>query len=224
MFVFKAAVVGAGTMGGQIAQTIAAAGFPVVLKDINQDLVQAEQLFRQALQTNPNAALLHRIFGKQNETGLTTALLDPEGLDQTIGSTDVPGLHVLTSGPIPPNPAELLHSDAFGRVLQELEKRFDRVIFDSPPLMPVTDAAVLSTRVDATVLVVKPFLTRKEVARHAARSLRDVGGRILGTVLNDLDLSRRDSSYYYQYHSRYYHAYRQETPSPSAEDGPGAAG
>jgi capsular exopolysaccharide synthesis family protein len=165
---------------------------------------------------------LHRIFGKPNETGLTTVLLDPEVLDSAITSGEVPGLHLLTSGPIPPNPAELLHSEAFGRVLQELEKRFDRVIFDSPPLIPVTDAAVLSTRVDATVLVVKPFLTRKEVARHAVRSLRDVGGRILGTVLNDLDLSSRDSSYYYQYHSRYYHAYRQDSPAPP-DDAPGAS-
>jgi capsular exopolysaccharide synthesis family protein len=144
-------------------------------------------------------------------------------LGEAIGTVDVPGLSVLTSGPVPPNPAELLHSEAFGRVLQELEKRFDRVVFDSPPLIPVTDAAVLSTRVDATILVVKPFMTRKEVARHAVRSLRDVGGRILGTVLNDLDLSRRDSSYYYQYHSRYYNAYRQDPAATETEDGQAGA-
>lgn len=162
---------------------------------------------------------MHRIFGKQNQEGLTTVLLDPDSLDQVLSPTDVPGLQVLTSGPVPPNPAELLHSEAFARVLQDLEKRFDRVIFDSPPLIPVTDAAVLSTRVDATVLVVKPFMTRKEVARHAVRSLRDVGGRILGTVLNDLDLSRRDATYYYQYHSKYYRAYRQDPPASPPEGG-----
>lgn len=165
---------------------------------------------------------LHRIFGVTNETGLTTALLDPVALEDAIRPSDVPGLHVLTSGPIPPNPAELLHSDAFGGVLEELKKRFDRVVFDSPPLIPVTDAAVLSTRVDATVLVVKPFMTRKEVARHATRSLRDVGGKILGTILNDLDLSRRDSSYYYQYYSKYYAAYRPETPAGQSDDVSGA--
>jgi capsular exopolysaccharide synthesis family protein len=166
---------------------------------------------------------LHRIFDKGNEEGLTTVLLDPETLDHALTTVDVPGLHLLTSGPIPPNPAELLHSETFGRVLQELEKRFDRVIFDSPPLIPVTDAAVLSTRVDGAVLVVKPFMTRKEVARHAARSLRDVGGRILGAVLNDLDLSGRGSAYYYQYQARYYNAYRQEEGPPAKSEG-GEAG
>jgi polysaccharide biosynthesis transport protein len=165
---------------------------------------------------------LHRIFGSKNETGVTSVLLEPDTLDSAILDSPVPNLRVLTSGPIPPNPAELLHSDTFGRLLQELDKRFDRIVLDSPPLVPVTDAAVISTRVDATVLVVKPFMTRKEVARHAVRSLRDVGGKILGAVLNDLDLTRRDATYYYQYHSKYYYTYG-EGPAPSTNESPPAS-
>jgi len=160
---------------------------------------------------------LHKIFKTSNESGMTSVLLEPETLDEAILTTVVPNLHILTSGPIPPNPAELLHSDVFGRLLGELSTRFDRVVFDSAPLIPVTDATVLSTRVDATILVVKPFMTRKEVVRHAVRSLRDVGGKILGVVLNDLDLQRQDNYYYYRYHSRYYYAYGQEGP-PGGSD------
>lgn len=146
---------------------------------------------------------LHRILGRVNDAGVTTALLNIGSLDAAIGSTEVPNLHVLTSGPLPPNPADLLHSDAFARLLSAVRQRFDRVIIDTPPVVPVTDAAVLSTKVDGTVLVVRSSRTTKELARQAARALHDVGANLVGTVLNAVDLSAR-SAYYDHYYYAYY--------------------
>jgi len=163
---------------------------------------------------------LHQVFGAPRDSGVTTALLAPETLEQAVLSTDIPGLWVLPTGPLPPNPAELLHSDAFQKLLDGLRERFDSVVIDSPPIAPVTDAAILSTRVDGTVLVVRAAVTRKDVARRAVRSLRDVGGRIVGTVFNAVDFQRRDYGYYH------YYAYRKAgygsevpPPTPPGDDG-----
>ncbi len=144
---------------------------------------------------------LHKVFQVSGtQPGVTHALLDQNRLDECIQPTEVPNLSLLTTGPIPPNPAELLHSSSFQRLLESLSQRFDRVIIDSPPLVPVTDAAILSSYVDSTVLVVRGFKTRKDLARQAARSLRDVGAAIAGVILNDVDLSRGEYGYY-QYYS-----------------------
>lgn len=161
---------------------------------------------------------LHRIFGKSNDTGVTTALLDLGSFDATVSATDVPHLHVLPSGPLPPNPADLLHSEAFSNLLAAARNRFSRIIIDTPPVVPVTDAAVLSTKVDGTVLVVRSAQTTKDLARQAARSLRDVGVNLVGVVLNAVDLSARSA--YYDHH--YYGYYRQEgyASRPSSSDSP----
>lgn len=145
---------------------------------------------------------VHRLFSVSNDYGVTSALLEsPE--DVVVHESEVQNLSVLPSGPLPPNPAELLHSDAFRALIEHLGQRFDRVIIDSPPVLPVTDAAVLSTRVDGALLVVRASATTREVAQRAARSLRDVGGRIVGVVLNAVDLeSRRYGFYRYYYYRR----------------------
>jgi capsular exopolysaccharide synthesis family protein len=166
---------------------------------------------------------VHRVFGKPNDLGLTTALIDPDQADQIVRTTEVPNLSIVTTGPIPPNPAELLHSDAFARLLATLRESFDTVVIDSPPVAPVTDAAVLSTKVDGTVLVVRALQTRKDLARRATRSLRDVGGHIVGTVLNAVDFERREYGYYqyYYYKRQGYAADPSElasTPNASAND------
>lgn len=145
---------------------------------------------------------IHRIFGLSNSTGITKALLDIGELDGACFETEVPRLSVLPCGPIPPNPAELLHSDAFGRVLEQLRERYDRVIIDSPPLGPVTDGVVLATRVDGTVFVVRAFKTAKDVARRACRSIRNVKGTLVGGVLNGASASR---SAYGAYGMQYYY-------------------
>jgi capsular exopolysaccharide synthesis family protein len=138
-------------------------------------------------------------------------LLDPTQLSSSILESEVPNLSVLRAGPTPPNPADLMHSDAFGRLLTELRERFDRVVIDSPPIGLVTDGVILSTRVDATVLVVRALSTRRDAAKRAVRSLRDVGATCAGFVLNAV---ASQQSYYY---SGYYAPYGAQTESsPSA--------
>ena len=144
---------------------------------------------------------VHAVFGERNDQGVTTALLEPGQLSSLVLETQIPNLRILRAGPTPPNPADLMHSEAFGRVLQELRAQFDRIVIDSPPIGLVTDGVILSTRVDATVLVVRALATRRDAAKRALRSLRDVGANCAGFVLNAVASSER---YYY---SGYYAAY-----------------
>jgi capsular exopolysaccharide synthesis family protein len=146
---------------------------------------------------------VHRVFGCKNDIGVTTAMLEPEMLDSAIHRTEVPNLSTLSTGPLPPNPSELLHSAAFSRVLDALRERFDRIIIDSPPIVPVTDAAVLARQVDGTVLVVRAFETTRESVSRARRALSDVGIQLVGCVLNSVEVNRPEYGYYrYQYYRR----------------------
>ncbi len=153
---------------------------------------------------------VHAVFGERNDRGVTTALLQPGQLPALVVETQVPNLSILKAGPTPPNPADLMHSEAFGRVLQELRAAFDRVVIDSPPIGLVTDGVILSTRVDATVLVVRALTTRRDAAKRAMRSLRDVGAACAGFVLNAVESNER---YYY---SGYYAAYAATQTETSA--------
>lgn len=156
---------------------------------------------------------VHSLFNEDNHAGITTALLDPSQLDSLVGVTDVPNLSVLQAGPTPPNPADLMHSDAFGRVLEMLRARFDRVVVDSPPIGLVTDGVIVSTRVDATVLVVRALTTKRDAARKAVRTLRDVGANCAGFVLNAVETS--GSGYYSGYYAPYATRTENEASSPA---------
>jgi len=153
---------------------------------------------------------VHTIFGERNNQGVTTALLEPGQIESLVVDTPIPNLKILRSGPTPPNPADLMHSEAFGRVLQELRAQFDHLVIDSPPIGLVTDGVILSTRVDATILVVRALATRRDAAKRAMRSLRDVGANCAGFVLNAVASSER---YYY---SGYYAAYGASDAETSA--------
>jgi polysaccharide biosynthesis transport protein len=161
---------------------------------------------------------VHRIFGKDPKVGVTTALLE-ESIDSAVQPTEVPNLSVIVAGPIPPNPAELLHSDRFKHFLEQVQGKFDRVIIDSPPVVPVTDGVVLSTLADGTILVVRAFKTSKDLARHALRALLDVGANVAGCVLNAVNLSRGEYKYthYYYYSRSGYYADENAGPASSAE-------
>jgi capsular exopolysaccharide synthesis family protein len=148
---------------------------------------------------------VHRIFKKSSALGVTTAMLDEPLPDEAL-ETDIPGLSVIPAGPLPPNATELFHSERFQAFLEELKTRFDRVIIDSPPVIAVTDAVVLSTFVDGTIVVVRGFQTTKEAARHTLRTLAEVGGKTLGIVLNSIDLNRHEYKYYHYYYRRDYYA------------------
>jgi capsular exopolysaccharide synthesis family protein len=160
---------------------------------------------------------LHAHFDVANSSGLTNWLSgekDLDGLIQTYAGR--PNLKLLTSGPAPPNPAELLGSDEMRRLLEILAERFAHIIIDSPPAISFTDASILSTMADGVVLVVHGGKSSRAVVRRAKQQLLDVGAHIFGVVLNNVKLESQD--YYYSgYYSSYYS--EAEVDSKSTEVG-----
>ncbi len=126
---------------------------------------------------------LHTIFGLSNEQGLTSAILDQEA-PLAIQPTEVPGLSLLPSGPLPPRPADLLGSRRMEGLLNRLRQTADIVIFDTPPVQPFTDALVLATRVDGVLLVIQAGRSRRDRVREARQKLEKVKANLLGVVLS----------------------------------------
>src|SRR5207248_1296663 len=116
-------------------------------------------------------------------------------LDEAVRETDVENLSILCSGPVPPNPAELLGSQALDRVLEQLDERADVLIFDSPPCLPVTDPLVLAARMDGVILVLHAGQTRKAGIKHVIEQLNRARARVIGVVLNRIEAEK--SGYYY---------------------------
>ena len=128
---------------------------------------------------------LHDYFQLTNDQGLTSLLRDETlPVSAVARETEEPRLRVVTSGPVPPNPAELLGSQRMRGVIERLKNAADVIVFDSPPLSAVTDAAILASAVDGTLLVVDAHRTRRDLARGGANALKRVGARVLGVVLN----------------------------------------
>jgi len=147
---------------------------------------------------------LHAHFNFSNARGLTNWLSGETNLDNLIHSFErQPNLKVLTSGAVPPNPAELLGSDEMRSLLNLLGQRFSHIIVDSPPAISFTDASILSTMVDGVVLVVHGGRSSRAVVRRAKQQLLDVGAHIFGVVLNNVKLETQDY-YYAGYYSSYY--------------------
>lgn len=144
---------------------------------------------------------LAKLFGLNNWTGLTTAILATDELDDCIVDSGVPGLSVITSGPIPPNPAELLGSSRMTAILSKLETAYDILIIDSPPVLAVTDAAVLSPKVSGVLLTVRSGAVSRVQVQRAKTALEAVGARLLGVVLGAVDWEGKNGYYYYYYHS-----------------------
>lgn len=141
---------------------------------------------------------VHYIFNLTNTFGLTSVLSKQASLENAINKTDIENLFVLTSGPIPPNPAELLGSKAMEQFFDDaLNKVFDLILFDTPPLLAVTDAQILSNKCDGTVLVVSSGKTEKEQVIKAKELLDAAQSRLLGVVLNNKKIE--NNSYYYYY-------------------------
>ncbi len=148
---------------------------------------------------------IHRAFDIPRPVrGMSTMVLRESGPEDSIVPSPIPNLDILPCGPTPPNPSELMHTDAFADVVNRISASYDRVIFDSPPIGVVTDAAILSKMVDGTLLILKSLKTTRDTARHAISTLRDINAPVLGAVLNGLDLmNRRYGRYYYHYYSQY---------------------
>jgi non-specific protein-tyrosine kinase len=128
---------------------------------------------------------LHSLFDLPNEAGLTSMILAAEDADIPLQETSVPGLSLLTSGPLPPRPADILGSRRMEAVIARLRGAADIVLFDTPPVVAVTDAAVLATRVDGVLLVFQAGKTSRDRGRQARQILEKVKANIVGVVLNN---------------------------------------
>ncbi|WP_374725423.1 CpsD/CapB family tyrosine-protein kinase [Neobacillus drentensis] len=136
-------------------------------------------------------------FNQTNTFGLTSVLTKQMTLEKAISSTEEKNLFVLTSGPIPPNPAELLSSHAMAQFFQDAHELFDIVLFDTPPVLAVTDAQILANKCEGTILVVSSGKTEKELVIKAKELLDSAQSKLLGVVLNNKKL--QNNSYYYYY-------------------------
>lgn len=141
----------------------------------------------------------HKVFELSNIKGITNVLVDHVSIDEAIQSSRVPDLSILTSGPIPPNPSELLGSERMKGLIEELKDQFDLVLFDTPPVVAVTDAAVLAAQLDGIILVLRSGVAKIDMAKQAKELLEKANGKIIGTVLYGVNFSGEDYHYYYYY-------------------------
>lgn len=149
---------------------------------------------------------LHRVFGLVNNIGVTSALVsDGADVEAALQTTTTPELRVMTSGPLPPNPSELLSSHKMQELLLHLQSLCDLVIIDSPPVLVVSDTAVLASHADGVLLAFTRDKLRRDPARNTIGALRQVQARILGVVLNRVEGSQH--GYYYSYHKSYGNRY-----------------
>lgn len=140
---------------------------------------------------------LHQLFGLRNDVGLTTMMLDDSALQNPpLQDTPVEGLRLLASGTLPPRPADLLGSQRMDRVIETLLHDADILLFDAPPVMAATDAAVLSTKMDGVLLLVSAGETKREHAQQAIERLQKVNAHVLGAVLGNAPMDTTLGSYY----------------------------
>jgi len=162
---------------------------------------------------------LHTIFNYENGAGLSSYLSGNAKLESIVQNSEIPNLSYIPSGPIPPNPSELLGSQLFKNTIHTLKESFDHILIDAPPVLGFADSAILSAMVDGTMIVVVGGKTPRETLHQAREILTQVNARILGVVINRVDIRRSDySSYYYRYH--YYNGQekKKELPAPPKSD------
>lgn len=152
---------------------------------------------------------LHRIFKIKNVNGLTNFLVGHVEYRDLIKATEVPNLYVVNAGPVPPNPAELLSSEKMVRFVDSAKQYFDHILFDSPPVLVVADAMVLGPVIDGVILVVWGEKTTREALQRAREKLDLMNIKLMGVVINNLDI-RRHAYYYKHYYYDYY--YRHYSP------------
>jgi capsular exopolysaccharide synthesis family protein len=143
---------------------------------------------------------LHRLFGVNNRSGVTTLLMEGGPVCRHMMSTDIENLFLVLSGPIPPNPADLLGSSKAEDLLRELKDKFDVVVIDSPPILAVADATLVARSVDAVLMVVLMSQTKSLPFRRAVAQIKQTGITRLGTVLNRVSSSGEGYYYRYQYY------------------------
>ena len=159
---------------------------------------------------------IHLAFDLKRGVGLSSLIVGESEFSEVVQKTKVPGLDAITSGPVPPNPAELLHTEGLREMIRMARERYDVIVFDSPPLGAVTDAAILASQLDGTIIVARSRITTRDAFQASLRGLADVNARVLGSVLNAFDL-KGDGYYGRGYYYRQYGEYSSEDPQEVAE-------
>lgn len=178
------------TLASNLAIAMAQAGNRILLLDAD---------FRRPSQ--------HRIFAIDKSQGLSNVLAGDAKLADVIRAAPVAGLDVLPCGPIPANPSEILNSQMFADVLDELASKYDHVLLDSPPVMPVTDARILAASCEGTIIALRADKSTRKASLHCRDLLQSVGCRILGVVVNDVPRRKGLYGYYYTYGEGYHYQY-----------------
>lgn len=138
---------------------------------------------------------IHQVFRVSNHAGLSSALAGQYLVQEVLQKTSLYNLDVLPSGPIPPNPSEMLGSKKMVTLLEELKKTYEMILFDTPPVLAVTDALIVSSLCDGVIMVVGSRKVKKELVKKAKSRLEHVNSRLLGVVFNNLQLDKNQSSY-----------------------------
>lgn len=172
---------GKSTVSSNLALAFAQAGYNTLL--IDADLRRPTQ---------------HKLFEKLNVKGLSNVIAGQVNFEDAVNTEIEPYLDLLTSGPIPPNPSELLGSLAMENFIEKIDKKYDLVIFDAPPVLAVTDAQVIGNLVNGSLLVVNAKRTHRDKVIDSKNQLQKSSARVLGVVINELD-KNEDGEYYYYY-------------------------
>ena len=138
---------------------------------------------------------MHKNFRVTNTYGISDLLIGKQKLETVVNKVNA-NLSVITAGNLPPNPAEMLASKAMTAFLEDMKNKYDYIVLDTPPLQAVTDAQILSTKADGTLVVVRAGVTKKEAVHNAVSMLKKVNGHVIGTVLNAAE-NKKDKYYYY---------------------------
>lgn len=144
---------------------------------------------------------IHKKMEISNRLGITTLLSNEQKLEEVVKATNIPNFFVLTSGPIPPNPAELLGSKKMKNFISELKDYFDMILLDAPPVLAVTDAQILSTFSDGVIFVAGYGQAEKQAVAKAKELIDKVGGKIIGVVINKVP-NNANNYYYYNYENK----------------------
>lgn len=171
---------GKSTVAANLAVVLAQAGHKTILVDCD---------LRKPVQ--------HRIFKVDNRQGLTSCLCSQTEVEDVACRDIMDNLSILTSGPIPPNPAEIINSQKIRDLWADLTVSYDYVIIDAPPALAVTDASILATQVDGVIMVVSSASTRNDLARQTKEQFVKANARIIGVVLNKVKVEKHNYNYYY---------------------------
>lgn len=141
---------------------------------------------------------VHHTFHLSNRWGLSSVIAQQCGCEEVLQKTDIPNLDIISSGVIPPNPAEMLASKRMSVILDQLREQYEVILIDTPPVLAVTDAQLMAAKSDGVILVMESGKVKREIAMKAKASLEQVKARILGAVLNNVK-HKQGTDYYYYY-------------------------